>query len=180
MFGISPATENLEQGAGFLDLATSRSEPDVFFNETIQFSMPPNYSSLTDAIVGIQFWTVGQVNPGQPGFAGQLLQEQHTEDEFLELGCIHLAAQDVGRFEQERFKLGEGDLLGFQAMIRFVSVHDPKPSLFSPTSISLGPDARQRDSNNDSPWLPAELTSKVFRARTATGFRKRRSVAESV
>jgi hypothetical protein len=40
---------------------------------------------------------------------GQALQEQHAEDEFLELRGIHLAAQDVGGLEQEGFELGEGD-----------------------------------------------------------------------
>ena len=42
---------------------------------------------------------------------GEPLQEQHSEDEFLELGGVHLAAQDVGGLEEEGFELGEGDLL---------------------------------------------------------------------
>ena len=43
-------------------------------------------------------------------FVGQALQEEHAEDEFLELGGVHLAAQDVGGLEEEAFELGEGDL----------------------------------------------------------------------
>ncbi len=39
----------------------------------------------------------------------QALDEQHAEDEFLELASVHLAAQDVGGSEQEAFELGEGD-----------------------------------------------------------------------
>ena len=42
-------------------------------------------------------------------FIRQPLEEQHAEDEFLELGGIHLAAQDVGGLEQEAFELGERD-----------------------------------------------------------------------
>ena len=36
---------------------------------------------------------------------GEPFQEQHSEDELLELGGIHLAAQDVGGFEQEGLEL---------------------------------------------------------------------------
>jgi hypothetical protein len=43
-------------------------------------------------------------------FIRQALDEQHAEDEFLELGGIHLAAQDVRRLEEKVFKLGEGNL----------------------------------------------------------------------
>ena len=41
---------------------------------------------------------------------GEPLQEQHTEDELLELRGVHLAAQDVGGLQKEGLKLGEGDL----------------------------------------------------------------------
>ena len=40
---------------------------------------------------------------------GEALEEQHAEDEFLELGGVHLAAQDVGGLEKKAFELGEGD-----------------------------------------------------------------------
>ena len=36
---------------------------------------------------------------------GQALEEQQAEDEFLELGRIHLAAQDVRGLEEEGFEL---------------------------------------------------------------------------
>ncbi len=41
----------------------------------------------------------------------QALDEQHAEDEFLELAGVHLAAQDVGGLEEEALQLGEGDLV---------------------------------------------------------------------
>ena len=43
---------------------------------------------------------------------GQAFQEQHPEDELLELRGVHLTAQDVGGFEQEGFELGQGDFFG--------------------------------------------------------------------
>ncbi len=56
---------------------------------------------------------VGEVLPDGGAFQleliGQALEEEHAEDEFLELRGIHLAAQDVGRLEKEGFELGEGD-----------------------------------------------------------------------
>ena len=42
---------------------------------------------------------------------GEAFEEQHPEDELLELGGVHLAAQDVRGPEEEGFELGEGDLL---------------------------------------------------------------------
>ena len=40
---------------------------------------------------------------------GQPFQEQQPEDKLLELRSIHLAAQNVGGFEQEGFELSQGD-----------------------------------------------------------------------
>jgi hypothetical protein len=37
---------------------------------------------------------------------GGVFEEQHAEDVLLVLGGIHLAAQDVGRFEEVAFELG--------------------------------------------------------------------------
>lgn len=37
------------------------------------------------------------------------LQEQRTEDVLLELGGIHLAAEDVGSCEEMSFELGQGE-----------------------------------------------------------------------
>ena len=51
---------------------------------------------------------------------GEPLQEQHSEDEFLELGGVHLAAQDVGGLEEEGFELGEGDLLLGHREFRYI------------------------------------------------------------
>ncbi len=42
---------------------------------------------------------------------GQTLDEQQAEDEFLELGRIHLPAKDVGGLEKEAFELGERDFI---------------------------------------------------------------------
>jgi hypothetical protein len=39
---------------------------------------------------------------------GAALQEEHPENVFLELGCIHLPAQDVGGFEEVPLELREG------------------------------------------------------------------------
>ena len=44
----------------------------------------------------------------------QALEKEHSKDEFLKFGRIHLAAQDVGRFEEEGFKLTEGDFFVLQ------------------------------------------------------------------
>ena len=41
---------------------------------------------------------------------GRALQEQHPEDVFLELGGIHLPAEDVRRREEVAFQLGQGQL----------------------------------------------------------------------
>ena len=41
---------------------------------------------------------------------GQTFDEEQTEDEFLELGSVHLATQDVGGLKKEAFELGESDL----------------------------------------------------------------------
>jgi hypothetical protein len=38
-------------------------------------------------------------------FIRQALEEEHAEDEFLELGGIHLAAQDVRGLEKKAFEL---------------------------------------------------------------------------
>jgi hypothetical protein len=39
---------------------------------------------------------------------GAALEEQHPEDVFLELRSVHLAAQDVGGFEEVAFQLWQG------------------------------------------------------------------------
>ncbi len=44
-------------------------------------------------------------------FVRQAFDEQHAENEFLELARVHLAAQDVGGLEQETFQLREGDFI---------------------------------------------------------------------
>src|SRR5690606_35196069 len=49
---------------------------------------------------------------------GAALEEQHPEDIFLELGGIHLAAQDVGGFEEVALQLGQGQWHGLPS--RFV------------------------------------------------------------
>ena len=49
---------------------------------------------------------------------GRALEKQHPEDVFLELGGIHLAAQDVGCFEQMAFQLGQCQ--GHQGFSRLV------------------------------------------------------------
>jgi hypothetical protein len=45
---------------------------------------------------------------------GEPLQEQHPEDEFLELGGVHLAAEDIRGLKEKGLELGEGDLVGAQ------------------------------------------------------------------
>jgi len=42
----------------------------------------------------------------------QPFEEQHPEDEFLELRGIHIPAQDVARLEQPCFQPSERELLG--------------------------------------------------------------------
>ena len=54
---------------------------------------------------------------GSRELVGQALKEQQAEDEFLELGRIHLAAQDVGRAHQEGFELRQGDFIGGQNVV---------------------------------------------------------------
>ena len=51
-------------------------------------------------------------------FIGEALEEQHAEDEFLELGGVHLAAQDVGGLEQETFELRERDFFAGHVVLR--------------------------------------------------------------
>jgi hypothetical protein len=41
---------------------------------------------------------------------GATLQEQYAEDVFLELGCIHLAAEDVRSGKEVTFQLFEREL----------------------------------------------------------------------
>jgi len=43
---------------------------------------------------------------GSTSLVGEPLQEEHPEDEFLELRSIHFAAQDVCGLEEEGFELG--------------------------------------------------------------------------
>jgi len=40
---------------------------------------------------------------------GGTLEEEHAEDVLLVLGGVHLAAQDVGRFEEVALELGQGE-----------------------------------------------------------------------
>ena len=54
---------------------------------------------------------------------GQALEEQHAEDEFLELRGIHLAAQNVGGLKEKGFELGEGDF--FSGQILFLPIKRP-------------------------------------------------------
>ena len=44
---------------------------------------------------------------------GEPLKEKHPEDEFLELGRIHFAAQNIRSLKQEGLKLSEGDFFLF-------------------------------------------------------------------
>ena len=48
------------------------------------------------------------VRPSRLEDVGGTLEEQHAEDELLELGTVHLAAQDVDGGEEVAFELGEG------------------------------------------------------------------------
>ena len=45
---------------------------------------------------------------------GEALEEEHAEDEFLELRGIHLAAKNIGGFKEKGFELGEGDFFSGQ------------------------------------------------------------------
>ncbi len=70
---------------------------------------------------GEQFRLIGEVGVILPDgrafaveFIGQALEEKHAEDELLELGGVHLPAQDVGGLEEEGLELGESDFFGFQ------------------------------------------------------------------
>ena len=47
----------------------------------------------------------------------QPLDEQHPKDELLELGSVHLAAQDVRSLQEEGLKLREGYLFGVQYIL---------------------------------------------------------------
>jgi hypothetical protein len=72
------------------------------------------FQQLLDQQLGLIF-QMGEVFPAQllalaVELVGQALEEEHAEDEFLELRGVHLAAQDVGGLEEEGFELGEGDL----------------------------------------------------------------------
>jgi hypothetical protein len=96
------------------DVPGSRLVPDV----------PPAglVGYVVEAAVEVEVRHVGEVGrfllrlalPSQVGdeglahrveLVGAALQEQHPEDVLLEIGCIHLAAQDVGRSEQVPFQL---------------------------------------------------------------------------
>ena len=46
-----------------------------------------------------------------------LLEKEHAEDVFLELAGVHLAAQDVGGFEEVAFKLGQGERHGLAGRV---------------------------------------------------------------
>jgi hypothetical protein len=58
--------------------------------------------------VGDRKWRDQLAQPPLLEHVGAAFQEQHPEDVFLELGGIHLAAQDVGGFEQVALQLGQG------------------------------------------------------------------------
>jgi len=61
----------------------------------------------------------------------QTLEEQHSEDELLELRGIHLAAQDVSGLQKKRFKLGYCDFFsgqdGFLWPLQFPVASSPVP-----------------------------------------------------
>ena len=71
-----------------------------------------------------QFWLVLEVGevllseliPFAVELIREPLEEEHPEDEFLELGRIHLAAQNIRSLEQEGLKLSEGDLFLFHEL----------------------------------------------------------------
>lgn len=46
---------------------------------------------------------------------GEAFEEEEAEDEFLKLGGVHFAAEDVGGLEEEGFELGEGDFFACHA-----------------------------------------------------------------
>ena len=52
--------------------------------------------------------------PGLIESIRQALQEHHAENVVLELGRIHVAAQDIGGFPEKGFKLLQGDTLGHE------------------------------------------------------------------
>jgi hypothetical protein len=48
----------------------------------------------------------------------QALDEEHPKDELLKFRGVHLAAQNIGSFEQETFKLGESYFFFLQCLAR--------------------------------------------------------------
>lgn len=66
---------------------------------------------------------------------GAALEEQHAEDVYLELGGVHLAAQDVGGLEQVALQLGQGQGHGV-AQLR------GRPAMISPATNIRRPSAR--------------------------------------
>ena len=50
----------------------------------------------------------------------QALEKEHPKDKFLKCRRIHLAAQDVGGFEEESFKLTKGDF--FVLQLRYLTL----------------------------------------------------------
>lgn len=54
---------------------------------------------------------------------GQTLQEQHAEDVILVFRRVHVAAQDIGGFPQEGFKLLQADLLGGGSLTHLAVFH---------------------------------------------------------
>ena len=65
---------------------------------------------------------------------GEPLQEQHAEDELLELRGVHLAAQDVGGFQKEGLELGEGDFFLFHLLPPLTLPPLRSPSAFRTTA----------------------------------------------
>ena len=53
-----------------------------------------------------------EVGPVCVELIAQPLQEQHAEDVFLVLRGIHVAPQDVARFEEQALQAGKGELSG--------------------------------------------------------------------
>ena len=53
--------------------------------------------------VSLRKLVVDDLLPALRELVGAALEEQHAEDVFLELGGVHLAAQDVGGFEEVAF-----------------------------------------------------------------------------
>ena len=65
----------------------------------------------------------GELFPNDPFAApsedvGRPLEEQYPKHVLLELGCVHLAAEDVGRGEQVALELPEGEFLHEDALNR--------------------------------------------------------------